>query len=253
MKLKTLVHDLSTKVASAPKRATARLIPDDIDVVYHLLGFDLLMPSPRHGLMSRSLYVDGVWEPEATDLVRSIVAHDMVVLDIGAHRGYYSMLFASLARTVVCFEINQDALVGLRTNIALNGFDNVEVVEKGVFSSSGTFSFDHDHIDASEHAIGEKVQCVCLDDLYGDPEPRIDLIKLDVEGAELDILKGARKVLERDHPLLLAEVHASKLPSYGYTTSDFMDLVTSFGYECTPLDHPVVDFDRHENVTVLCR
>ena len=150
-----------------------------------------------------------------------------VLFDIGANFGLYSLPLGSLAGSdgkVLAFEPLPANLALLKRNIALNPGLKIEVVPAAVSNSAAPFAeFYSDTTSSSVTASlrsrsGQRtcrVANVRLDDFCAGRGLRPSFIKIDVEGAEMDVLHGARSLLETDHPLLLVEVHGFALPEFG--------------------------------------
>jgi FkbM family methyltransferase len=148
-----------------------------------------------------------------------------VVYDLGANVGFYTLLAARLAgptARVVAFEPVPRNLGYLRRHIALNQCENVTVVAAAVSDRSGTARFR----DGPAHTVGTlardgggydgggydgggyDVEVVALD-AYPGPAPRV--IKIDVEGAEADVLRGASRLLQEVRPIVLLSTHSTAL------------------------------------------
>lgn len=160
---------------------------------------------------------------------------DGLVLDIGAHIGYHALAFASTypAAHVVAFEPNPANLERLRANLALNPAlaARIGVEECALGDTNGTLQFSaSDNVDDEtssggylhgitpplDQAVYDRsgfrtttVQVRRLDDLAREQHwGRVALMKIDVEGAEHLVLKGAEELLRRDRPCLCIEVHS---------------------------------------------
>ncbi|MFZ0619332.1 MAG: FkbM family methyltransferase, partial [Candidatus Acidiferrales bacterium] len=145
-----------------------------------------------------------------------------VFYDLGANIGFYSLLAARcIGAQGKIFSFEPDAMTAerLRRNVARNGLENINIVEVGVWSSSGTMHFspaDDSSPDrgvgtfiGADDASGKAVPTVALDDfVLGAPPP--DAIKCDVEGAELEVFRGAEKLLRSRHPWILCEIHSQE-------------------------------------------
>ncbi|MEC5387668.1 FkbM family methyltransferase [Uliginosibacterium sp. H3] len=146
-----------------------------------------------------------------------------VALDVGANIGNHSLFFSRHFRTVLSVEPNPRTLTILRANAALSGAD-VRVLPVGFADQDGALSFFSNHqgnLGASGFAFaqgptdarsGEQIECAArrgdavLKEVLGvDGAPRIGLIKLDVEGAELSALRGLTECLARDKPFVIFE------------------------------------------------
>lgn len=152
-------------------------------------------------------------------------------LDIGANIGIYALLASTVSNVrVLAFEPASRAYDRARSNIALNGIeDSVSVLPYAVGSAGGSVLLTRD-LDAMNRVVPdgstdpvEEVGMVALDDLASPPVPeRVDVIKVDVEGGELDVLSGALDLLRRYEPALILEVNdpgrlEAALGELGYT------------------------------------
>lgn len=137
------------------------------------------------------------------------------VYDIGAFHGLLTIYFARHADTVVAWEPNSRNRRRLNENIRVNGFSNVIVRPYGLASRASEARMTFDPLEPgtasldSEIALGEENEIIelrTLDEEQGLRPP--DLIKIDVEGFELEVLKGAGRTLERK-PDLFLEMHGA--------------------------------------------
>lgn len=136
------------------------------------------------------------------------------VYDIGANVGYFSLLASILvgeSGKVFAFEPLPRNVEFLRKHISINKLSNIEVIEAAVSSQSGEAFFDLGASTAMGHLSdsgGLEIQMVSLDDMVsaGEIKPP-DYIKLDVEGAEYDALRGAEAVIDKFQPVLFLDTH----------------------------------------------
>jgi FkbM family methyltransferase len=185
---------------------------------------------------------------ELIPLFRSLLADDAVVFDVGAHAGQFTKLFARIAANgfVFAFEPQSYARRIITTAIRCNRFSNVALLPialgetPGVallslpIKSSGSYGFGLAHLAA---AIGERefeIEAVavatldqCVAALALD---RLDLVKADIEGAELTMLKGASRTLETLRPALYLELDAGHLARCGGTLAETWDFLAARGY-----------------------
>lgn len=122
----------------------------------------------------------------------------------------------------------------LKKNISLNEIENIEIYNKAVFSSevklnktesrnSGNKVIPFDEKGESE------VVLVTLDQFFSEKEDP-DLIKIDVEGAQMDVLLGAEKILERKKLGIFLEVHPDYLGDYGCSEDELLEFLEDKGY-----------------------
>ena len=164
-------------------------------------------------------FVYGTWEPEVLRAVMATVEPGMTVIDVGAHIGYYTLLFAKCVGPngcVVAFEPLPANFELLKRNIQLNDLTYVQTFSRAVFSRDEeiilTVPDDLPHSgDASVyHGSGTKqfrVPAIALDAFCDSAGIRPDILKMDVEGAEYDVLVGAERTISRYRPKLLIELH----------------------------------------------
>ena len=169
------------------------------------------------------------FEPEFTNLLRGSLHQDSVFLDVGAQFGYYTLLAAPLVRRVVAVEPKASACATLRENVLTAGLDNVTVIEKPLFSVAARgYIGRKDKFVVSPTGL---LEAITLDSLSLHPT----VIKIDVEGAEYDVLVGGQKTLSRIKPLLLLELHTHKIKDFGHGKKEVWALLGDLGYEITLL------------------
>jgi len=192
-------------------------------------------------------YLTGDAEPEVQDALAALIQPGQAVYDVGANIGFFTMLCSRLAGPqgrVYAFEPIPANLATLRHNLALNDLSNVTIVEQALSSTTGSAemfvspwsAFHSLNVEGaskrSDHDLqaGQiSVQTVTLDEFVKGEEGRApDLLKIDVEGAELIVLEGARETLRSCRPLLLCELHDTHA-AYGA-------FVQEIGYEVRVID-----------------
>ncbi len=173
----------------------------------------------RHGLLKGMKRKGGLgWVPRRGGMPAeqqfwsSLNLAGMTVYDVGAFHGLLTMFFASRAKTVVCFEPNIQNHKRLMENLILNGIRNVEVRKTGVGSRRerrtmvgnplmlGGASLDEktvaELLRSGMRTVIENISVVTLDEEISQANlPAPDFIKIDVEGWEIEALRGARKTL----------------------------------------------------------
>jgi FkbM family methyltransferase len=162
-------------------------------------------------------FASGAVEPELQARIPQLVQRGSVVWDVGAHVGFFALALARIVGPdgrVVAFEADGVNVEALRAAAALNGLDNVEVRPVAVWSAPGTVEFqprsasDGGHGAVVEAGGGVMVPATSLDaEAQGQRIP--DLVKIDVEGAEEQVLIGARQLLADHRPIVICEVHVS--------------------------------------------
>ncbi len=187
----------------------------------------------------------------------------MTVFDIGADIGYYSLLLAKLVGPtglVFSFEPIPKAKWYLDKNIEMNGLDNVRSFDFALFDEPGVACLEApltlSKINLSKKKLSGKdiqVEMKVFDEWKAKGElNRVDLVKLDVEGAELNVLRGMKATLQNQKPAILVEVHSQELKSFGFSPSDLIEFLSEFGYQIDPVDKLEIDFSQ-SNLTIFCQ
>ena len=186
--------------------------------------------------INRAIFLYGTFEISETRLVQALVRPGMTVLDVGANIGYYTIIAARLvgeSGRVFSFEPSTTTRALLEANVKRNAFQNVVIRPEALAERTGEVGF-YPSTQASNQGISSiiptddrpaeiTVPCSRLDDFVGNMgDRRIDLIKMDIEGAELQAIRGGRQVLGRsDGPPIIFEAHdlapvAGALRELGY-------------------------------------
>ncbi|HSK21008.1 MAG TPA: FkbM family methyltransferase [Longimicrobiales bacterium] len=190
----------------------------------------------------------GTYEPEQTRLFRDHIPVGATVFDVGAHVGYYTLLASVLAGDagrVWAFEPNPANHAFLRRHVALNRRDNVSIENAAVSDRNGTASFAFGtgsgtgHLDTNGSL---EVRTVRLDDFCREHGVRPGFLKIDVEGAELDVLRGAEETIT-GRPVIFLSTHGARIHAaclawlgergYSLQPVDAADLDTASEVFCT--------------------
>jgi FkbM family methyltransferase len=160
-------------------------------------------------------FVYGTWEPDVVSAIVSALKPGMTAIDVGAHIGYYTILLAKCVGPtgqVLSLEPFPENFALLQKNVQLNELQQVQTFPKAVFSRAGelTIGVPDDLSDSGNaslvHNLGAKqfhVSAITLDSLHCRP----DFLKVDVEGAEYDVLLGGQETIARSRPKMLIELH----------------------------------------------
>jgi|ETNmetMinimDraft_13_1059891.scaffolds.fasta_scaffold01996_6 FkbM family methyltransferase len=193
-------------------------------------------------LIDSSIYYDGCFEPNTVSCIKKLCKEGMTVIDIGANIGCHTLLFAKIvgdSGKVIAFEPMEWALKKLRRNINLNNIDNNIIVEKMALSNKKEIkellfksSWTIDSKKLPESQIPQKINMETLDEyVSSNGIEHIDLIKLDVDGYEFKVLKGAFKTLKTHKPVIITEIGFYSLERVGDKAEDMLSLLESIGYQ----------------------
>jgi FkbM family methyltransferase len=146
----------------------------------------------------------------------SEVVAGQVVYDVGANVGFYSLLAARCVGAtgrVFAFEPLPENLEYLKRHVTLNALDQIAIEPVAVCEVTTTLQFTRGNNSCTGRldTVGDlKVKALALDDfVFDEGHPPPDLVKIDVEGAEVRVLQGARRLLEGRRPLLFLATHGA--------------------------------------------
>ncbi|MCW5683609.1 MAG: FkbM family methyltransferase [Pseudolabrys sp.] len=203
-------------------------------VVQHVYGSHALQMNISDRIASEWYDKDWTLPPEIDFFSQGQIAKDGRIFDLGAHQCLIAMLLARdivPEGEVVAIEANQHNAAMARDNLALNHVDNVDVMHALVSRTSGRahadFSFNSRAKQGLGALVGEVIEGISIDDLSrrkGWP----DLVYLDIEGFEIEALKGASETLAR-WCYWFVELHGDEmLARYGARNADILQF---FGQE----------------------
>jgi FkbM family methyltransferase len=163
----------------------------------------------------------GRGEPDVQDAIQRYLRPGMTFYDLGANIGFFSLLAARMVGEqgrVISFEADPEIAARLREHVARNGFCCVTVAEKAVWSEASRVFFERTdpetspdrglgHVAGTASANTIEVEAVTLDE-FTRTAPAPDFIKCDVEGAEVEVFRGAQRLLAEKRPVILCEIHS---------------------------------------------
>lgn len=185
------------------------------------------------------------YENEDENVLFSILEKNSVILDIGANIGWYSILFSKrlLGTTIYSFEPIEETYRYLITNITLNKSVNVFPFNFGLSDKQGSstyYYFPGGSVLASEKNLissSKAKETVCkvetLDKFISSQNiSKLDLIKCDVEGAELSVIKGGINAIKKLVPIIFIELFERWTLQFNYHPNDVIRILKDEGYEC---------------------
>ena len=170
---------------------------------------------PTDTLTYQTLLKTGILEREQTKLFIENIKEGMTIIDIGANIGYYTLIAAKLIGKrkgkVYAFEPELSNFNLLIKNIKLNNYKNVIPILKAVSDQNGQIKLFLSESNREGHRIYNfkegrrfiKVETITLDNFFKNKEKEIDVIKMDIEGAEIAALKGMNNILKVNQKLKL--------------------------------------------------
>ena len=181
----------------------------------------------------------GEYEPHLTAVFERYCRPGMTVVDVGANLGYYSLLASRLVGAsgrVVALEPNSENCRLLLSSLRMGGVTNVQLIPVAADTEAG-WAYYSTHVGSNGGLIedqdllkhpGTVVPTFRLDDIVEGP---VGFLKMDVEGAEGRVVKGATRLIERDRPIITTELKAEMLRRVsGTSVADYLDYFESVGY-----------------------
>ena len=198
----------------------------------------------------------GHWEKPTMDICRSYLKSDSYVIEVGAHIGSHTVILSDICKdgVVYSFELQKLIFQLLNANLLLNTCKNVYTYMEAVsdenkiesigeidYQNMNKFNSGLGSLNAVRQYQGYPINIISLDNKFSEIK-KLDLIKIDAEGHEVPILKGAKKLIKKFKPLILTEFDVNNkqeiidlLPEY-----KFEDV--SYSYELNNLEYPNLMF-----------
>lgn len=198
--------------------------------------------------MSRISYVTKTYEEETMNFLKKELGQNDVVLDIGANNGYYSLLCATIAKKVIAFEPSPRDFFRLKENKELNKFDNLVIENFGLSDNEKKLEMliANDYHSGQNTLESKFVYDISLKEkITIDLKPldsyirksninKIDVIKIDVDGHEMNVLRGAEFVFNKMKPRAVIFEIVTEWPEKKVDIEKFF---TNLGYEIFAIDY----------------
>jgi FkbM family methyltransferase len=224
-------------------------LPSGNLVIKKLRGFSLKLKFNPSNYQGKFLYYRGMYEDAIIKTVCDLLEPGMKFIDIGANIGLYSIITARIvgkAGRVVAFEPQPALIRILRDNIELNGLTNIDVVNCALGSKQGRselFQVAEENegeatlrLRGDEKSVGTPttVEVRRLTDVLEELDiGSVDMVKIDTEGAELEVLKGFNGWLaERPPKYIFVECIDDHLKRFGADSSCLISFLIENGYKC---------------------
>ncbi len=229
-----------------------------------------IMLDPRNGGVDYEIYGRGVYEPHILSIIKKNLSDESFFLDIGANIGQHALFAAACGAHVYAFEPIRRLYYQTLESINKNGLLNVSLFNIGLGSETSQVDIYASEINMGASSIinksgrkrEETIHIKVLDDITSIIGiPRVDFMKIDVEGFEWEVLKGAEQTIRTHRPSILLEyspdLYALQDPTIGKQLYDFL---VSLGYSITDIAdgsstrgiHAFDDLNPHEQTNLLC-
>jgi FkbM family methyltransferase len=169
---------------------------------------------------------------EYLPILKSSLSDNSIIIDVGAHSGQFTKLFSTIVPNgkVYAFEPGSYASSILMKVIGLHRLKNVPV------KKSGSLGFGLSHLGCNKQEVRttltETIEIITLDSFAEDERlEKINFIKADIEGWEMQLLLGAKSIIQKWHPILTLEVNRLFLNRADNTPEELWDFLSDNGYE----------------------
>tara|TARA_B100000787_G_C16146545_1_gene274510 strand:- start:232 stop:1023 length:792 start_codon:yes stop_codon:yes gene_type:complete len=246
-------------------KKTANLLPNSLRVILKKLrdkissletlklyktktGYYYLPFFSYQDIIKKDIVNDKIWGEFVYDISKEYIKDDTIVLDAGANFGQLSILFSKLKKDVkvYSFEASKFVFKILQKNIAINNA-NVEAIYC-VLGSEGSKLYQIKKNDLSEFSSWgsnkvriinkkqsifetEEIQAMKVDDLIFDK--KISFFKIDVQGYDLNVLKGAKNTILKHKMPIMFEYEKDFENDFNYSFDDFENFIKEINYEIT--------------------
>ena len=210
------------------------------DEICEIQGFKI-----RRGKSMRYLILAEEYEPAETDLIKKYVKSGMIVFDLGANIGWFTMILSKLVGNsghVYSFEPDPDYFQTLKENIQLNHLTNVSLFQMGVSNTSGVRNFSLNKefgtlvIGSKQKKDSLQIETTTLDDFCKKNQIKIDFFKMDVEGSEMLVLDGMKESIKNNPDMkFITEFHPNAIRGVGLSPEIFFEKIKQIGFKITKI------------------
>lgn len=204
-------------------------------------GHAYYLPEGKIPYQEDAIRESGIYEPATSAAIYHYIKPGMNVIEGGACCGYHALNIAKAVGSegkVFCFEANPVLVEILKKNVEINGYQGyVEITHAGIWSEEAVMSFPMlgaglggaSFKNPYQLAVAPTVpvRMVSLDDMFSDD--RIDFIRMDIEGAEIEALRGAKGILSRQRPGMILEWIPDN--STAGESVELFDLLKKYNYQ----------------------
>jgi FkbM family methyltransferase len=193
---------------------------------------------------------EGRYEPTKVELIQRYLSPGMCFVDVGANMGDFSLIAAKTmgdVGRVLAFEPSPDNCMWMRRSIKLNSYECIDLYEMALSDSSGEATLylgnrvgrhslvprdpEHGTIDVPVKTLDEALEAAA--------QTRVDMVKIDVEGAELQVLRGAVATFGATDPMMvMVDLHPARAAA-----AEVCSLLVEYGFSLRSLADPASDFD----------
>lgn len=218
--------------------------------------------------MGKDIINGKCWESHIVNFLKNNLTQESVFIDVGSNYGWHSIIASKLCKYVYSFEPQSLMYEIQKMSVNENGINNLKIYnvalgEVNKESEMVRINYFNDGINIGDLSIGsggEKIELKTLDSF---DLPKIDMIKIDVQGYEKFVIEGGIELINKDKPIMIVEFEDFQLIKFGYNSKTLFDKIKSLDYEIYfleyqyPSDHVCVhksmvnDFENKNKILPL--
>ncbi len=183
-------------------------------------------------------FIKGTYEPKNVQAIQNTVQENDIAYDVGAHVGYFAVLMGDLvgsAGKVIAFEPRGLNLGYLQKHVSANNCQNIQIVSKALGDHTGHAKLETRTGSGTGYVSDtgdEEIEITSIDELVDSGAlPPPTFLKIDVEGGETAVLRGAQKVIESQRPRMILATHGDEIDA------ECRALLTEWNYDMQDIDH----------------
>jgi len=183
-------------------------------------------------------FIKGTYEPKNVQAIQNTVREDDVAYDVGAHVGYFSVLMGDIVGSdgkVIAFEPRGLNLGYLQKHVSVNHCENIQIVSKALGDHSGHAKLETRTGSGTGYVSDtgdEEIEITSIDELVDSGTlPPPTFLKIDVEGGEMAVLRGAKNVIAKQRPRMILATHGDAIDA------ECRALLQEWNYNLQDIDH----------------
>lgn len=229
------------------KHITTRHV-ESLICVSNYKEISVLYKIKKIAFIENKLIESGIHSKNILDIIDTYITNDSIFIDIGANIGTISLPIAKLYNSknveVHAFEASSIIYDTLNTNIKLNNLKNIFSHNYAVADFNGTIDFyevdehsDNNGLSSTKknkdivNPVKKEVSATKIDSLIEEFDSRVSIIKIDIQGAELDAIKGSISLIKRDRPVIIFEHEDRYHEDPNTIKNELNQILTSLSYE----------------------
>lgn len=241
------------------------------------ITFDILIDPFLNSGVDETIAETGIWEQKIAKQIKNILPKDGVFIDIGANIGYHSLLASKILSGgghIYSFEPQHSIYLQLLKSVEKNNLKNITVYNTALSDRVGseTLYIREENSGGStllslpvmeSFQVGSRVSVeLATLDSFLENFPSVDLIKIDVEGYEYEVFRGAQKLLEKYHPTIIMEFSpVFYVQDYTEKSGNLVNFLSNKGYRFFDMDDKEIDLNNwlkelensNSQIDIICK